>query len=67
MVVGRKSGADRSAFDVSGTTGRPAGSGLSIEAEGGSSGLRRLNKTLYQTEKGDPAYHGVRLANNILF
>jgi hypothetical protein len=55
------------AFAASGTDGRPAGSGVSMVVEAGSSGLRRLNKTLYQTEKGDPAYHGACLANNILF
>jgi hypothetical protein len=29
--------------------------------------LRRLNKTLYQTAGGASAYHGVCLANNMLF
>lgn len=48
-------------------TGRPAGSGPSIEAEDGSSGLRRLNKTLYQTEREAFAYHGACPANNIPF
>jgi hypothetical protein len=66
-VAGRKSGSDCSAFDGSGTIGRPAGSGTSIEAEDGSSGLRRLNKTLYQTEREAFAYHGACLANNIPF
>jgi hypothetical protein len=28
--------------------------------------LRRLNKTLYQTERGALAYHGVLPRNNIL-
>jgi hypothetical protein len=62
-----KSEADFSAFEASGTTGRPAGSGPSIEAGEGSSGLRRLNKALYQTESGAFAYHGVRPTNNIRF
>ena len=48
-------------------TGRPAGNGPSIEAEDGSSGLRRLNKTLYQTEREAFAYHGACPANNIPF
>lgn len=62
-----ESEADCSAFEASGTTGRPAGSGLSIEAGEGSSGLRRLNKTFYRIEKGAFAYHGASPANNILF
>jgi hypothetical protein len=67
MAAGRKSESDCSAFDVSGTTGSLTGSGPSIESEDGSSGLRRLNKTLYQTERGASAYHGVRPANNSPF
>jgi hypothetical protein len=67
MAAGRKSESDCSAVDVSGRTGSPAGSGPSIEAEDGSSGLRRLNKTLYQTERGASAYHGACPANNIPF
>src|ERR1700722_13770123 len=68
-VVGEacQSESDCTAFEASGTDGGPAGSGLSIVLEAGSSGLRRLNKTLYQTENGAFAYHGVRLTNNILF
>src|ERR1700712_374523 len=55
--MARKSRSDFSAFEISGTNGRPAGGKLSIVVEVGSSGLRRLNKTLYQTEKGVSAYH----------
>lgn len=49
---------DGSAFGFSGTTGRPAGSGVTTVTGEDSSGLRRLNKTLYQTERGNSAYHG---------
>jgi hypothetical protein len=48
----RESRSDCTAFEASGTDGKPAGGGLSMVVEAGSSGLRRLNKTLYQTEKG---------------
>jgi hypothetical protein len=57
-AVGRESRSGWGGFDRSGwsgfestdTEGSPAGSGAAVVAEMGSSGLRRLNKTLYQTE-----------------
>ncbi len=49
------------------TGGGAAGCGRGVATGGTSSGLRRLNKTLYQTERGAPAYHGVCVTNNILF
>jgi hypothetical protein len=53
-------------FGAAGAVGSPAGNGAALMAGMGSSGLRRLNKTLYQTERGAPAYHGVLPRNNIL-
>jgi hypothetical protein len=55
-----------SVFGSAGVDGKPAGSGAAVVAGVNSSGLRRLNKTLYQTERGDPAYHVTSLPNNIL-
>jgi hypothetical protein len=60
----RKSELDCSASESSGTDGGPGGSGTPIVAGLGSSGLRRLNKTLYQTKKGAFAYHGAQPPNN---
>jgi hypothetical protein len=66
-AAGRESDSGWAGFEPTGTIGNPAGSGAAFVAGMGSSGLRRLNKTLYQTERGAFAYHGVRPRNNILF
>jgi hypothetical protein len=60
----RKSESGFSALEPSTGDGRPAGSEVSVVTGVGSSGLRRLNKTLYQTESGASAYHGASLSNN---
>ena len=50
---------DGSPFSLSGTTVTATGGGGVTTLTGvGSSGLRRLNKTLYQTARGNSAYHG---------
>src|ERR1700761_9409140 len=64
--AGRESSSGAVAFKATGVEGSPAGKGAAFVAEIGSSGLRRLNKTLYQTERGASAYHGVHPRNNNL-
>jgi hypothetical protein len=64
--AGRGSKSSGEAFKATGAEGSPVGKGAAFVAEIGSSGLRRLNKTLYQTERGTPAYHGVLPRNKIL-
>ena len=52
MAEARESKSDCFASESAGTGATPTGNVFSIEAGAGSSGLRRLNKTLYPIEKG---------------
>ena len=58
---------DGLAFGSSGIVEIPAGSGVTTVVGVTSSGLRRLNKTLYQTERGSSAYHGRACETTLCF